>query len=133
MNPPSLIRPQFCGLDALLLRNRSRIPFLSFITARARSWWFRGFLALVILPLSGIAAKGDIAKRLDELLSGSCQAGAPGFSVAVIEHGKPVYEKGYGLANLEYDIPVMPRTIYHIASVSKQFTAMAVVLLEKDG
>jgi CubicO group peptidase (beta-lactamase class C family) len=80
-----------------------------------------------------VAAKDDLAKRLDELLSGSCQAGAPGYSVAVIQHGKPVYEKGYGLANLEYDVPVTPQTIYHVASVSKQFTAMAVVLLEEDG
>jgi CubicO group peptidase (beta-lactamase class C family) len=53
--------------------------------------------------------------------------------VAVIQHGKLVYEKGYGLANLEYDVPVTPQTIYHVASVSKQFTAMAVVLLEQDG
>src|SRR6202035_3599279 len=57
----------------------------------------------------------------------------PGAAVAVIEHGKLVYEKGYGLANLEYNIPITPQTIFHVASVSKQFTAMAIVLLEQDG
>jgi CubicO group peptidase (beta-lactamase class C family) len=66
-------------------------------------------------------------------LKASGKAGTPGVSVAVIQHGKPVYEKGYGLANLQYDIPVTPQTIYHVASVSKQFTAMALVLLEEDG
>jgi CubicO group peptidase (beta-lactamase class C family) len=90
-------------------------------------------LALLILPLAAVAADDGVATRLDELLSGSCQTGAPGVSVAVIQHGKPVYEKGYGLANLEYDVAVTPQTIYHIASVSKQFTAMALVLLEEDG
>ncbi|HVM48740.1 MAG TPA: serine hydrolase domain-containing protein [Candidatus Acidoferrum sp.] len=94
---------------------------------------YTGFLALLILPLSARAANAGIAQRLDELLNGTCKAGAPGFSVAVIQHGKPVYEKGFGLANLEYDIPVRPQTIYHVASVSKQFTAMALVLLEQDG
>jgi CubicO group peptidase (beta-lactamase class C family) len=88
---------------------------------------------LLVLAFSSVATEDEIAKRLDDLLNASCKTGAPGFSVAVIQHGKPVYEKGYGLANLEYDIPVTPQTIYHVASVSKQFTAMALVLLEEDG
>jgi CubicO group peptidase (beta-lactamase class C family) len=94
---------------------------------------FKSCLALLILPLVAVAAEDGVANRIDALLSVTCQTGAPGVSVAVIQHGKPVYEKGYGLANLEYDIPVTPETIYHVASVSKQFTAMAVVLLEEDG
>jgi CubicO group peptidase (beta-lactamase class C family) len=110
-----------------------------------RSLWLYSFLALVVLPLVAVAAeerhsqreralpREEVAKQLDELLNGSCQPAAPGFSVAIIQHGKRVYEKGYGLANLEYDVPVTPQTIYHVASVSKQFTAMAVVLLEQDG
>ena len=44
-----------------------------------------------------------------------------------------IFAKGYGIANLEYNIPIKPETIFHVASVSKQFTAMAVVLLESDG
>jgi CubicO group peptidase (beta-lactamase class C family) len=103
------------------------------MTTGSRSWWRHGFWALLIVPFAAVAAEDGVAKRLDKLLSGSCQTGAPGVSVAVIQHGKPVYDKGYGLANLEYDIPVTPQSIYHIASVSKQFTAMAMVLLEEDG
>lgn len=53
--------------------------------------------------------------------------------MAVIHHGKIIFAKGYGSANLEYNIPIKPDTIFHVASVSKQFTAMAVVLLELDG
>ena len=51
---------------------------------------------------------------------------------SVIQQGRLILEKGYGLANLEYDIPIKPDTIFHVASVSKQFTAMALVLLEQD-
>jgi CubicO group peptidase (beta-lactamase class C family) len=44
-----------------------------------------------------------------------------------------LYAKGYGLANLEYNIPVTPETSFDVASLSKQFTAMCIVLLEQDG
>jgi CubicO group peptidase (beta-lactamase class C family) len=70
---------------------------------------------------------------MDSIFKEWSQPGAPGAAVAVIQHGKLVYEKGYGLANPEYDIPVTTQTVYHVASVSKQFTAMAIVLLEQDG
>jgi CubicO group peptidase (beta-lactamase class C family) len=106
----------------------------TFLSSTAfRSWWLQSLVMLLVLALSSVAADNETAKRLDDLLKASCKAGTPGVSVAVIQHGKPVYEKGYGLANLEYDIPVTPQTIYHVASVSKQFTAMALVLLEEDG
>ena len=57
----------------------------------------------------------------------------PGASVAIQQNGKILYSKGYGLANLEYDIPVEPASIFHIASVSKQFTAFSILLLQADG
>jgi CubicO group peptidase (beta-lactamase class C family) len=44
-----------------------------------------------------------------------------------------VYQNGYGMANLEVDAPITPSTIFHVASVSKQFTAMAIMLLARDG
>jgi CubicO group peptidase (beta-lactamase class C family) len=57
----------------------------------------------------------------------------PGAAVSVVKDGEIVYAQGYGMANLEYDIPITPATIFHIASVSKQFTAFAILLLERDG
>jgi CubicO group peptidase (beta-lactamase class C family) len=90
---------------------------------------------IFLLATSPIVLFGreDDAKRLDALFEPWSQPGTPGVAVAVIQHGKLVFEKGYGLANLEYDIPVTPQTVYHVASVSKQFTAMALVLLEQEG
>ena len=57
----------------------------------------------------------------------------PGCAAGVSRNGELVFQNGYGMANLEHDIPITPATIFHVASVSKQFTAMAVMLLAADG
>lgn len=57
----------------------------------------------------------------------------PGVAVSVVKDGNIIFEKGYGMANLEYDIGISPKTVFHIASVSKQFTTFAIYLLEKQG
>jgi CubicO group peptidase (beta-lactamase class C family) len=51
----------------------------------------------------------------------------------VSRDGQVIYENGYGMANLELDVPITPASIFHVASVSKQFTAMAIALLARDG
>src|SRR5258706_130609 len=80
-----------------------------------------------------LCAQPDTSKRIDEILEPVTKPGTPGAAVAVIQNGKLAFQKGYGAANLEYNIAVTPDTVYHVASVSKQFTAMALVLLEQDG
>ena len=57
----------------------------------------------------------------------------PGGVVAVVKHGEIVFARGYGMANLEYGIPNTPQTPYHMASVSKQFTAFAIAVLADQG
>ena len=57
----------------------------------------------------------------------------PGCAAGVSRNGELVFQNGYGMANLEHDIPITPASIFHVASVSKQFTAMAVMLLAADG
>jgi CubicO group peptidase (beta-lactamase class C family) len=57
----------------------------------------------------------------------------PGCVFGIIKNGKFVHKKGYGLANLEYGIPNTPSTVFHMASVSKQFTGFAIHLLIQDG
>lgn len=59
--------------------------------------------------------------------------GTPGCAVGVSENGRAVLEKGYGMADLEHDVVNGPATIFEAGSVSKQFTAAAVLLLVKDG
>lgn len=71
--------------------------------------------------------------QVDELFTPWDSDDSPGAAVAVVKDGAIIYKKGYGMANLEYDIPNTSSTIFHIASVSKQFTAFSILLLEKEG
>ncbi|MFN8239735.1 MAG: serine hydrolase [Bacteroidales bacterium] len=73
------------------------------------------------------------AKQIDQLFSQWNRVGSPGAAIAVEKDGKVIFSKGYGNAELEYNMLVTPRTVFHIASVSKQFTCFSILLLEKDG
>jgi CubicO group peptidase (beta-lactamase class C family) len=72
----------------------------------------------------------SVADRIFEAYRGT---DVPGCAVGVSRGGKVVLERGYGMANLETGTPIHPTSIFHVASVSKQFTAMAILLLERDG
>ncbi len=88
-------------------------------------------LVTLFLPVL-LFGQADRAQQVDAIFQSWNNTSGPGASVSVIQEGRLILEKGYGLANLEYDIPIKPDTIFHVASVSKQFTAMALVLLEQD-
>jgi CubicO group peptidase (beta-lactamase class C family) len=82
-------------------------------------------------PLPPLAARR--AGTVDQLFAQWAKPNSPGASIAVIENGKIIYRRGYGAANLEYDVPNTPATVFHLASISKQFTAFAIYLLAQDG
>ena len=90
-------------------------------------------LTCTLVVAAACCAEDDRGKRVDEILQQWNKPAMPGAAIAVVQDGKVAYEKGYGSANLEYGIPITPNTVFHVASVSKQFTAMAIVLLEQDG
>ncbi len=81
-------------------------------------------------PSSSLAEKAETA---DRTLADLIDQKGPGFSVAMMMEGKIVYQKNVGMANLEYDIPIDSNTRFHVASLSKQFTAFAILLLQKEG
>ncbi len=72
-------------------------------------------------------------EKVDKLFSRWDKKNSPGAAVAIVKDGAIVYKNAYGFANLEYDIANTPSTIFHIASVSKQFTVFSILLLEKEG
>src|SRR6202008_4775 len=78
------------------------------------------------------AAPADLAARVDRLFS-VVEKTAPGCAVAVIKDGAVVLKKGYGLANLDHDVPITPSTIFQVGSMAKQFTATAILLLAQEG
>jgi CubicO group peptidase (beta-lactamase class C family) len=106
---------------------------------QARVLWVLKPLVLLLLTAAGSAPTLSAGyphspeERIDQIFKEWNTRHSPGASVAVIKNGRLLFEKGYGMANLEYGIPIKPDTIFHVASVSKQFTAMAVLLLEADG
>ncbi|HYC59773.1 MAG TPA: serine hydrolase domain-containing protein [Thermoanaerobaculia bacterium] len=58
---------------------------------------------------------------------------APGYAVGVVQKGQLVYARGYGLANLDDATPITRKSVFNIASLSKQFTAAAIAILIRDG
>jgi CubicO group peptidase (beta-lactamase class C family) len=79
------------------------------------------------------AAAAQRGARVDSLFARWHTPESPGAAVLVMHRGETVHAKGYGMANLEHGVPIGPRTVFDIASVSKQFGAMAIALLEADG
>ena len=91
-------------------------------------------LSLIVIlisfaSLSVNANMSDLSKKIDLLFDDRSQK--PGCAVGLIENGEYIHSKGYGLANLEHEIPIGMDTIFRIGSVSKQFTTMAIAILEE--
>jgi CubicO group peptidase (beta-lactamase class C family) len=70
--------------------------------------------------------------QVDELFAQWDKPDSPGCALAIIQNGEIIYQCGYGMANLEYDIPISPNSVFDIGSNSKQFTAMCIVLLARQ-
>ncbi|WP_426285539.1 serine hydrolase domain-containing protein [Luteibacter sp. E-22] len=88
-------------------------------------------LALCVF-LAGCAASPSRDAALDVLMK-RYDGDGPGASLLVMRDGVPVVRRGYGFADLEHHVAASPETNYRLASVSKQFTATAILLLVQDG
>lgn len=71
--------------------------------------------------------------KIDSLFMHWNQPNHPGGAVGIMKEGRVVYSKAFGLASLEYLVPNTPGTMFNIASVSKQFTSLGIVLLDLQG
>ena len=92
-------------------------------------------LGLAIAPARGAVrgtVEGDVGRHLDEYLA---RLEAWGFSGAIlaVQDGKIVLEAGYGLADPERRLPAKPDTVWSLGSITKQFTAAAILKLEMQG
>ncbi|MBW8684495.1 serine hydrolase domain-containing protein [Chitinophaga rhizophila] len=89
---------------------------------------------LLLTTYSSMARQAtDRATQQMDSLFAAYNTTTPGVAIAVVKDGQTIFQKGYGTANLEYGIPITPSTVFQSASVSKQFTAFAIYLLEKQG
>jgi CubicO group peptidase (beta-lactamase class C family) len=104
------------------------------------------YLAAIALILSLIAFDLDTAAQTPPLADADAAAGKadeflaqwdakdlPGGAVGVVKDGRLVYRRAFGMANLEYDVPNAPSTLFNLASASKPFTAMCIALLAERG
>ena len=71
--------------------------------------------------------------EVDAVFSAWDQPDMPGCALAIIYEGDMLYSRGYGMADLEHDIPISPQSVFYIGSVSKQFVTTAILLLEEEG
>jgi CubicO group peptidase (beta-lactamase class C family) len=82
---------------------------------------------------TSVEARDTLSAAVDDLFASWHRPDSPGAAVLVLRNGDVVHAKGYGMASLEQGVPIRPHTIFDIASISKQFGAFAVALLEADG
>lgn len=76
---------------------------------------------------------GGSDPRIDALFAEWDRPDSPGCAVAVLRHREVIHARGYGMADLEHEVPITPATVFNAGSISKQFTAFAVLLLAAEG
>ena len=88
--------------------------------------------ALILASASAWAAPSQQA-QVDALFAQWNRPDTPGAAVEVIKDGKVVYRRSFGMADIEQGRAITPSTSFHVASLSKQFTAFAILLLAQEG
>ena len=89
--------------------------------------------AVVFVARAGRRPAEPLSARVDEIFREWNRHDSPGCSVGVSRNGLPVHERAYGMANLELKVPITPASVFEAASISKQFTAMSIMILAQRG
>lgn len=92
--------------------------------------------ALLLIPAAPLVAQPPdpaLAERIDPIFADYDAVNTPGCSLGVYQDDAILYSRGYGMANLEYDLALTPQSVFRIGSTSKQFTAATIALLAQDG
>jgi CubicO group peptidase (beta-lactamase class C family) len=92
-----------------------------------------GATALLLVACSNRPSSTLPTRQIDELFAKWNRPDSPGCALGVTRNGVVAYEHGYGTANLDLAVPISPASVFDAASVSKQFTAMSVLLLAGQG
>ncbi|MCL4522953.1 MAG: beta-lactamase family protein, partial [Acidobacteria bacterium] len=95
-----------------------------------------GSFAFAVLTFSSASlafAQSAPSPAVDAIFSAYDKPDSPGCALGVVRDGKLAYTRGYGLANLEFSIPLSSTTVFDIGSTSKQFSAASILLLQQQG
>lgn len=90
------------------------------------------FASLCIICFTHVQGQ-NMEKDIDAIISSMYTANEPGVSILVAKDGKSIYRKAFGKASLELDVPLKPENVFEIGSITKQFTAVAILMLEEQG
>lgn len=90
-------------------------------------------LVATVIPCKAQIVDKPVIKKLDELISSGYGTIAPGCAVLVAEKGKVVYKKSWGKADLELNVTMNPEMVFRIGSITKQYTAIAILKLIEEG
>jgi CubicO group peptidase (beta-lactamase class C family) len=98
----------------------------------------RHYLAVFCLIASAatscsVAQQPSAPAQVDRLFAEWDKPTSPGCALAVMKDGQIIHKRGYGMADLDHDVKITPATVFHAASMSKQFTAAAVLMLVQEG
>ena len=74
-----------------------------------------------------------LTARVDKLFAQWDKPDSPGCALGIVKDGRLIYKRGYGMANLDHNVPITTTTVMDIMSMDKQFTAMSILLLSKRG
>ena len=85
------------------------------------------------LILSSSLFSQNLEQQIDAIASKNYPEDGPGISILVAKDGKEIYKKAFGKASLELDVPMTPENVFEIGSITKQFTAVAILMLEEQG
>lgn len=92
---------------------------------------FLVFCLLIILQINSGFAQ-TLEKQLDAVFQEHYKPGQPGATVLIAKGGKPIYRKAFGSANLELNVPMKPENVLELGSITKQFTAVAILMLMEE-
>ncbi|WP_339611489.1 serine hydrolase domain-containing protein, partial [uncultured Planktosalinus sp.] len=89
-------------------------------------------LIALLLSINLVSAQ-HIEKQIDAIFTEAYPANAPGATVLIAQDDKVIYRKAFGMANLELNVPMNPEHVLELASITKQFTSVAILMLMEQG
>lgn len=89
-------------------------------------------LVFIFLNIQSEIWGQTLEDKIDYILAQKYSSNSPGAVVLVSKNGKPVYQKAFGLSNLELNTPMAPNNVFQIGSITKQFTAISILMLAQD-
>jgi len=100
---------------------------------KSKLLWGFIILVFIIFSVAITEEEADKTKEVDKIFAKWDSTASPGMALGIIKDGELIYARGYGMANLEYNIAITPKSVFRIGSTSKQFTASCIAILALQG